>query len=746
MKRFKYFAIFYKGMNKPYLFLFILSLLIFTVSSKTIITEEGVVSDGNVSSNYYTNKTFCSQIQGATSNLCTIVDSGAGKTYLSNFTNNLNFLNQTTADLIYLNLSGTNANQNINISPYNITVGTLFADFLGSLTNRIREVWVTNINSNGNVSFTGTNFEINSTQTTVNGNFTSTGEFETTCLHCEDGDSYFHGEGIFAGNVTAPNIEVMESLIVHGNSTCTGTANTCGDALFIGNPFLCGWTIYTGQRGCRWQWSTGTCVGTATACADMPTSTCEEQHTCTLTSSTGFIFGAGGFEGNVTFHDNVTILNNLDVGGNGSFDWVNAKNLNVTGTSYLGSITIKADNITAGYFFGSGANLHSVNFTETDPKFIAENASLWNEAKNKYNATYAQWAYNQSGSTNNNTIGNVNSSTYADIWITSTGNKNNANDILFSQLGCSSIDVSSCGGDFFTIAGDVSGYDFTFSHELYGSKWKSGTTGNAYISMGPNDVAVQAQDELDITSVEDDTIISSGSYLSIDGVFGVGSSSKWDILGSDDDMFDVGNVHNVFRVDTLNDIVYVNGTLNIKDNIIIGGNVTLLNTVWDDLTFPMSNVRKNPTTSLPHEDETNIFYLFDDASTETVYGVGQTSHSQKNNTPLSCHIHWVQSATGNVNWTLNYTLNNVGQTSGEVWRTLSSVTGMYAWSSGNLEQLTDLPDTINIGGIGLSSIFRFKVSRVGGDSSDTMTGDAKFESFDCHYPKDQIGSNEEFVK
>jgi len=33
---------------------------------------------------------------------------------------------------------------------------------------------------------------------------------------------------------------------------------------------------------------------------------------------------------------------------------------------------------------------------ESDPIFKAENASLWAEAKNKYNATYAIWAYNQS--------------------------------------------------------------------------------------------------------------------------------------------------------------------------------------------------------------------------------------------------------------------------------------------------------------------------------------------------------------
>jgi len=143
----------------------------------------------------------------------------------------------------------------------------------------------------------------------VSGNVSFTGPFETTCLHCEDGEVYFHGDGFFEGNVTAPNIEVMESLIVHGNSTCTGTATACGD---IGDAGLCGWTTWLGQRGCRWTLG-GSCIGTATPCDEMSTATCEEQHVCSLTYDAGFIFGVGGFDGNIVFHDNVTIEENLNV-------------------------------------------------------------------------------------------------------------------------------------------------------------------------------------------------------------------------------------------------------------------------------------------------------------------------------------------------------------------------------------------------------------------------------------------------
>ena len=166
------------------------------------------------------------------------------------------------------------------------------------------EIWINSTlidgehwwNSTGDTGLTGTytgDYDLNTTgDMTVLGNATFNGTFTTTCMHCEDGDVYFHGDGFFEGNVTAPNIEVMESLIVHGNSTCTGTATACGDIADYG---LCGLSIYVGQRGCRWRILHSDCVGTATPCEDMSTATCEEQHVCSLTyGSAGFIIDGNG--------------------------------------------------------------------------------------------------------------------------------------------------------------------------------------------------------------------------------------------------------------------------------------------------------------------------------------------------------------------------------------------------------------------------------------------------------------------
>lgn len=62
-------------------------------------------------------------------------------------------MSYTDSKLInFLNLSGTNANQNVNINNYNITSsGTGFFGWLGSLASRITKLWVGDINATGNI-------------------------------------------------------------------------------------------------------------------------------------------------------------------------------------------------------------------------------------------------------------------------------------------------------------------------------------------------------------------------------------------------------------------------------------------------------------------------------------------------------------------------------------------------------------------------------------------------------------------
>ena len=158
----------------------------------------------------------------------------------------------------------------------------------------------------------------------VNGTAEFNGNFSTDCITCVDGDAYFPGQGIFEGNVTAPNLEVMESLIVHGESSCSGNARKCNTFSTIAG---CGLWDIIGQRGCHWQFWGGSCVGTVTACTDMSTSTCTEQLDCVLTSGDGFVFGPDGFVGNLS------VVGSLNVSGDISANNISGKNITGVGDS-----------------------------------------------------------------------------------------------------------------------------------------------------------------------------------------------------------------------------------------------------------------------------------------------------------------------------------------------------------------------------------------------------------------------------
>jgi len=240
---------------------------------------------------------------------------------------------------------GINLVKTPNVSNYNVSSAEIWITDEGVLDDvvDISHSWLSDLGWSVSGHFMDTFLDMagfsifNVANLNVSGNASFTGPFDTTCLHCEDGDTYFHGDGFFSGNVTAPNIEVMESLIVHGNSTCTGIATACGD---IADIWLCGITDERKQRGCHWEWGTG-CVGTATPCEEMPTSICEEQHICSLTSDYGFVFDPSGFSGNFS----------IDTTGNITATNITADELYVNGVEITGTgraIVLKNNSLASG--------------------------------------------------------------------------------------------------------------------------------------------------------------------------------------------------------------------------------------------------------------------------------------------------------------------------------------------------------------------------------------------------------------
>lgn len=172
------------------------------------------------------------------------------------------------------------------------------------------------------------------------------------------------------------------------------------------------------------------------------------------------------------------------------------------------------------------------------------------------------------------------------------------------------------------------------------------------------------------------------------------------------------------------------------------------NYVWDDWSFPTSNLKISPVTSKPDYDQTEDEYLFDDSTNETVIGSGITSHKFKlgeSGMTWRPHIHWMQEGSGRVLWQLRYKIIPAN-TLESGWITIQSTTDEFTYTSGSLHQITIFPyiDTSTF----TSTAFQVKVeiTRLASDLLDTYVGDARFMAFDIHVPIDQIGSRQEFIK
>lgn len=168
-------------------------------------------------------------------------------------------------------------------------------------------------------------------------------------------------------------------------------------------------------------------------------------------------------------------------------------------------------------------------------------------------------------------------------------------------------------------------------------------------------------------------------------------------------------------------------------------------TVWEDLRFPATNLKVNPVTSLPDFDYTEIGYLFDAGSTETLYIIAQMPHSWKIGSSIYPHVHWMptNTNTGDVLWRFEYKWVNIGDngagafTPVDVLDTASGVAYDHQLASFG---------AISGTGKTLSSIISIKISRIGGDGDDTYNADALLKEIDIHYEIDTIGSREEYTK
>lgn len=191
------------------------------------------------------------------------------------------------------------------------------------------------------------------------------------------------------------------------------------------------------------------------------------------------------------------------------------------------------------------------------------------------------------------------------------------------------------------------------------------------------------------------------------------------------------------------DGIVTNDSRNLSfSNIAVRGNITLVNTVWDDLRVPLSTARTGA--SVPNYSIfTNGVYCwhFVDAQTDTLYFDTQLPHGYKAGTTLKPHVHWAPktASTNDVVWQLEYTVASIGSN----FTATSSLTVTAACQNVAMQHL--LKDFGNIPGTGLtrSAVIVGRISRLGTDAGDNYTGDACPLSFDIHYEADKIGTDSE---
>jgi hypothetical protein len=123
--------------------------------------------------------------------------------------------------------------------------------------------------------------------------------------------------------------------------------------------------------------------------------------------------------------------------------------------------------ITVGGMTQNGLDLpitsSDIVLTESDPIFLAENSSLWSEAKNKYNVTYATFSYNETTIANSYTDTKVSTNNlHLHSLLNITGNDDNAcspgdfiTNVTFNNGALTITCVPSGGGDIMSVQGDV---------------------------------------------------------------------------------------------------------------------------------------------------------------------------------------------------------------------------------------------------------------------------------------------------
>jgi hypothetical protein len=155
----------------------------------------------------------------------------------------------------------------------------------------------------------------------------------------------------------------------------------------------------------------------------------------------------------------------------------------------------------------------------------------------------------------------------------------------------------------------------------------------------------------------------------------------------------------------------------------------------EDLRFPATLIRQGATTK-PDFDTTDVVLLFpQNDATEIAYINAQMPHAWEAGTSIEPHIHYIQEASGQAVFKIDYRWFNIGDAVPSTWTTYTMDTDAITYVSGDLHQLVIGALPISGTGFTASSVLQIKLYR----DDNVYVGDAKVIEFDIHYKVNKFG-------
>lgn len=222
-------------------------------------------------------------------------------------------------------------------------------------------------------------------------------------------------------------------------------------------------------------------------------------------------------------------------------------------------------------------------------------------------------------------------------------------------------------------------------------------------------------------------------------------------LGSDTIIADTARLTRISATKIQSDTIIADTArvwgLSVHELRVTGGTSIFLDstaTVWDDLMFPVQNLKTVGTTAKPDYDVIGQTLDFPEDTTEAIGFVVQMPHSWKEGSTIYPHVHWLRAAADSVDWRFRYKWFNIGAALPGTWTEKILSHNTQTWTTGTIQELSRSVNGVGLSGAGktISSILVVKFYR----RSDNYTGDAKLLQIDIHYEQDALGSGHETYK